>query len=157
LGPSAGRVWHAAALHRAGKAKWIFVAAGNQPGSGEQQVEADAVAEMLVTLGVPREAIHLERESRNTRENAANVKKLVEAAGAKRVLLVTSAQHMPRALQTFARVWGATHIEIVPSVTDVAIFDPYNTLDAWLPSAGGLANVTRAIKEYAGTLAVAIM
>lgn len=51
--------------------------------------------------GVPEEAILLESESGTTYENALYNRGLLEAHGLKRVLLVTSAWHMPRALATF--------------------------------------------------------
>ena len=73
------------------------MAGGNQPGQEHEQVEADAIVEMLGVLGVPREAIRMEGQSRNTRENAVNSLPLVQSLGARRVLLVTSAVHMPRA------------------------------------------------------------
>jgi uncharacterized SAM-binding protein YcdF (DUF218 family) len=53
MGPGSDRVWHAAALYRAGKAPLVLVAAGNQPHLQDQQVEADAIFEALVTLGCP--------------------------------------------------------------------------------------------------------
>src|SRR5439155_9010624 len=70
LSASSTRVWHAAALYRAGKARWVVAAAGNRPEHASEQTEADAIAQMLVQLGVPRSAILLEGASRTTRENA---------------------------------------------------------------------------------------
>lgn len=159
LGPAAGRVWHAADLYRAGKARWVVIAAGNQPGQEAQEPEAEAIARMLAVLGVPAGAIKLEGRSRNTRENAANAAALIQQIGAKRVLLVTSARHMPRALKTLANVWEkeSVHTELVPSVTDVSIPDPYYTLKAWLPSVQALEDVTATLKEYAGGWAVGII
>lgn len=157
MGPASHRVWHAAALFRAGKAKWVIVAAGNQPGSDEIQVEADAIAEMLVVLGVPRSAIRLEGASRNTRENAANVQHIVQRLRARRVLLVTSALHMPRAVKTFTKVWQSTNVILIPAVADVWSVDSGGSTWAWLPDAGSLTNVTAALKEYAGGLAIDMM
>jgi len=41
--------------------------------------------------------------SLNTYENAVNVREILDARGIRRVLLVTSAMHMPRALLIFKR------------------------------------------------------
>lgn len=156
LGPAAGRVWHTAQLYRAGKARWVIVAGGNQPGQELEQVEADAIVEMLGALGVPGGAIRMEGLSRNTRENAVNSLPLVQSVGARRVLLVTSALHMPRALKTFAAAWSGSGIELIPVTTDVEPEIPRFLLRPWIPDASALAFVTRIIKEYAGGIALAL-
>jgi uncharacterized SAM-binding protein YcdF (DUF218 family) len=158
LSRASTRVWHAAALYRAGKARWVVVAAGNRPEHGSEQVEADAIMEMLVQLGVPREAIVVERASRTTRENARNVLPALRRLGIRRVLLVTSAVHMPRALQTFARVWGAGAPELIPAVTDISgRADGLPSWELWLPSLEALLSVTNSLKEFAGMAALAII
>ena len=78
-------VWYAAALFRAGKASWVLVSGGNQPGADGMQGEAEAMRSMLLTLGVPASAVRLETLSRNTAENAQQSLGLIQAAGAKRV------------------------------------------------------------------------
>lgn len=158
LGPSAGRVWHAATLFRAGKARWIIVAAGNQPGHEGEQVEAEAVAEMLQVLGVPKQAIRLESGSRNTRENALHARPIIERLGVHRVLLVTSGMHMPRAMTIFTKAWADSNIELVPAPTDIAIAQrhPLSVEDCF-PNAGALLTVTRGLKEFAGILAYAMI
>ncbi len=157
LGPAADRVWHAAALYKAGKARWIVIAAGNQPDQADLQIEADAIADMLEALGVPRSAMARETTSRNTLENAANSRKIMEQLRLRRVLLVTSAQHMPRAVKTFRKVWAGSGLELLPASTDVEVTDPDRSPDilAWLlPSAGALAATTKLMREYGGLLAV---
>jgi uncharacterized SAM-binding protein YcdF (DUF218 family) len=156
--PSSTRVWYAAALYRAGKARWVVVAAGNRPEHADEQVEADAIQEMLVQLGVPASAIVLERSSRTTRENAANVLPELKRRGVRSVLLVTSAIHMPRALQTFVRSWGPDAPKVLPAVTDVRSPAAGSTpLQLWLPSLDALISVTRALKELAGMAVFAII
>lgn len=158
LGQSSSRIWHAAALYRAGKAKWIVIAGGNTPRFQQHQHEADAIADILVQLGVPARAIIRETASRNTRENARNTKSIVENMGAKRVLLVTSAQHMPRAMQTFVRTWTSPGVLLIPCVTDVRRgAGELSALRMWLPSLDSLVSVTRSLKEFAGMAALVIM
>lgn len=103
LGQAADRVWHAARLYHAGKAPLIIVSGGSLPWLGERQPEADAMLAFLVDLGVPAHAILLEGRSMNTRENALYTAELLAREGHERVLLVTSALHMPRAWRPFAR------------------------------------------------------
>jgi uncharacterized SAM-binding protein YcdF (DUF218 family) len=157
LHDASSRIWHAADLYRAGKAKWIVVAAGGERESEREQVEAEGIAEMLTTLGVPASAIHLDRDSRNTRENAANTRAIVQRLGAKRVLLVTSAQHMERASRTFAKVWANSNVLLISTPADVQIVETYYSADMWIPSPYSLLKVTKALREYAGTVALAII
>jgi uncharacterized SAM-binding protein YcdF (DUF218 family) len=158
LGPASSRVWHAAALYRAGKARWVVVAAGNRPEQATEQVEAEVIGQILFQLGVPRSAIVLEGESRTTRENARNVRPILDRLGVRRVLLVTSAQHMPRALQTFTKVWGPGGPQLIPAVTDVrGRAEPLNGAEVWLPSLDALLSVTKSLKEFAGMAALAII
>lgn len=158
LGPSAGRVWHAAALFRAGKAKWIVVAGGNQPDSEGEQVEADAISEMLQVLGVPKAAIRVETHSRNTRENALFTRTIVDRLGVRRVLLVTSGMHMPRALKTFNKLWANSNLDLLPASTDIAITKfVVLSINCLLPDPYSLLSVTSALKEYTGTIAYDMM
>jgi uncharacterized SAM-binding protein YcdF (DUF218 family) len=157
IGPSAGRVWQAAALYREGKAPWVIISGGNQPDSDGQQTEADAISEMLQVLGVPPKAIKSEGTSRNTRENAANIREVVREVRARRVLFVTSASHMPRALRTFERSWKADPVELVPVPTDVQVPGSLDSLKVWFPSLDALEGVTKALKEIAGMAAVAMI
>ena len=157
LNGASTRVWYAAELYRAGKAKWIVVAAGGAPDFPNQQAEADAIAEMLSTLGVPRSAIRLDAKSRNTRENALNARAIVDELGAPRILLVTSAQHMGRALKTFAKVWANSPNQIVAAPTDIEVTDSRISPFSWIPSPSALVGVSKALREYAGTAVLAIM
>jgi uncharacterized SAM-binding protein YcdF (DUF218 family) len=157
LAPAAGRVWHAAALYRAGKARWVIVAAGNRPNDTELQPETQAIGEMLQALGVPRQALRLDSNSRNTRENARQALREARAVGARSVLLVTSAIHMERAVRTFEREWQGEPIRLIPATTDYWMVGTRQGLDLWFPTASALGIVTSALKEYAGTVALTIM
>ncbi len=79
----------------------IIVASGGRSWSG--RLEADAIADELVRLGVPQEAIVRERESRNTRENARHTAELLRRRAVHHVVLVTCVWHMPRAAALFRR------------------------------------------------------
>jgi uncharacterized SAM-binding protein YcdF (DUF218 family) len=112
---------------------------------------------MLTTLGVPRTAIRLDAQSRNTRENAINARVILDRLGARRVLLVTSAQHIGRAMKAFEKVWPRYDNKPIPAPTDVEIVETANSLLLWIPSSSALSGVTKALKEYAGMAALAIM
>lgn len=65
--------------------------------------EADLVPELLARLGAMPERLILERESRNTHENAVLSKALAKPRPGEPWVLVTSAFHMPRAVGVFRR------------------------------------------------------
>ena len=151
FGAAVDRVWHAAALYRAGKVRWVLVIGGNQPGDEDVPPEAEAMAEVLRALGVPASALRLEGRSRNTRENAQLSLALARQVGAKRVLLVTSALHMPRALAVFQGVFAGSGVTIIPAATDAeALGDEPRGWAAWLPDARSLEWSSRSVKEVLG-------
>lgn len=155
---AADRVWHAGALYRAGKARWVLLTGGNQPGQQDRPSEAEAMREMLRVVGVPDDAMRLESRSRNTRENASFSVAMVKEVRARRVLLVTSALHMPRALTTFETAFSGTGVVFLPAATDAeALGDVPDPAAQWLPDANSLAWSSRAIKEYLGLLHVSVV
>jgi uncharacterized SAM-binding protein YcdF (DUF218 family) len=113
------RVLHAARLFRAGKAPVVVVSSGRLPWQTRGPAEAEGMSELLVELGVPREAIVREERSANTHDNCVFSKLLLDARGARDVLLVTSALHMPRALAT-CRTAG---LPVRPAPTDFHVAD----------------------------------
>jgi len=139
-------VLYAARLYRAGKAPLILASGGKLPwlqGGGE----AIIIKDLLVEWGVPTKAVLTETSSRTTRENALYIRELLERHGFQRILLVTSAMHMPRAMATFSNL----DIAVIPATTDITVVDKLNgnILD-WLPTAGALQLSSMAIKEYLG-------
>ncbi|MGH8126265.1 MAG: YdcF family protein [Rhodanobacteraceae bacterium] len=101
---------HLAGLQRvfAGVALWrripgarLVIAGGG--GSGRIR-EAVPMANLAMQLGVPAASVEIEDRSRNTWQNARNVAALTPPVP-KRIWLVTSAMHLPRALGAF-RAWG---------------------------------------------------
>ena len=142
---AADRVWYAARLFHAGKAPLLLLSGGSEPAATYS--EARAMAIFLQDLGVPPQAMVLEEMSRNTRQNAAFSATLLKSRGIDRILLVTSALHMPRALPLFA----AQGLQAVPAPTDFeANRSPPPGIQAWLPDALALDGSGRAIKEMVG-------
>ena len=98
LNQSVDRLWRAARLYRQGLAPRILVSGGSHTGTDGRPLmpEAEAMKQVLITLGVPAGAIDTEIRSRNTRDNAAESARQIGPG--QRVALVTSASHMRRAL-----------------------------------------------------------
>jgi uncharacterized SAM-binding protein YcdF (DUF218 family) len=147
LSSASNRILYAARLYRAGKVKRVLVSGGNLPWQKGIKPEAEFIRELLMEWGVPSSAIEVGTGSRNTFENALEVKEIWSRSRFNSALLVTSAAHMPRAMAVFR---GAG-LPVIASTTDVRIVELSSAiLLDWLPSAGGLATTTEAMKEWIG-------
>lgn len=103
LNEAAERYTEAVALaRRLPGARLIF--AGGSGGILTTEVpEAETAGRLFEALGVPRDRITLETQSRDTYENAQFTARMVKPGPNQRWLLVTSAWHMPRAIGCFRR------------------------------------------------------
>ena len=145
---AADRVWYAARLYRAGKAPLVIASGGAQPWEDQRYREAMVMQTLLADWGVPRDSVLLESRSANTFQNAKYTAALMDAKGLDRILLVTSAVHMRRALATFR----SAGVRAVPAATDYQVVNTNRTALDFTPTAGALAGSTTAIREYVGYL-----
>jgi uncharacterized SAM-binding protein YcdF (DUF218 family) len=157
LSEESDRVIYAAKLYREQKAPLIIASGGRIDWKGSGAPESADIATLLEFFGIPQEAIVQEPDSLNTYENAVNTRQILASRGIKRVILVTSAMHMPRSLSIFKR----QGIEAIPAPTDFLIserdFDELgNSTESILlnilPDAERLAKTTKALKEYIGII-----
>ena len=102
--------------------------------------------EILEVMGVPGRSMLLERSSRNTYDNALYTAVVLNNKNIKRILLVTSAFHMRRAVALFEK----QGFDVVPAPTDYQRLVAPRVLPGWLPSVDDLARTTIAIKEMVG-------
>lgn len=96
------------------QAKLVFsggAAGGHAPG---MPVEADVAAAVFAQLGLDPARVTYERTSRNTAENVRNSRTLIQPQPGEVWLLVTSARHLPRAVNSFA----AQGWEVLPYPVD---------------------------------------
>ncbi|MCL2523101.1 MAG: YdcF family protein [Betaproteobacteria bacterium] len=111
-----------------------------------RRAEADVIADVLENeFGI---AVRWrETRSRDTADNAVMSAELLQAAGIRRVVLVTQAFHMPRARRLFA----AAGVEVVPAPTELGQYRvwPESAL-GWLPQAGALHASYYALHEWLG-------
>ncbi len=149
------RVWYGASLYQSGKAPKIIVTGGRVAWRGAGDPESADLTKLLVVMGVPPADIIPEGESYNTYENAVNVKKILVAEHFNKILLVTSAMHMPRSLAIF-RHQG---IDTIAAPTDYRISELEATepnrqqesiILGLLPNEERFYHTTQAIKEYIG-------
>jgi|WetSurMetagenome_2_1015567.scaffolds.fasta_scaffold244356_1 uncharacterized SAM-binding protein YcdF (DUF218 family) len=122
-----------------------FIASGGivEPGT-RREPEAAVLAAGMARLGIPRGRILLETSSRTTREQAVNVAAMLGPRRTNRFLLVTTADHMPRAAATF-RERG---LQPVPSVSTFAMGNAPTIWHRLQPSLGALRQSDWACYEY---------
>ncbi len=148
LNDASDRVWHATRLYRAGKAPLVIASGGTLPWKDQRYREAPIMQTLLTDWGVSADSILLESNSANTYQNATYTAELVAKHGFDRVLLVTSALHMRRALATFR----SAGVPAVPAATDYQVVEEEQTMLDLAPDVGALSGSTAAIREYVGYL-----
>jgi uncharacterized SAM-binding protein YcdF (DUF218 family) len=124
------RVLEAARLHRLLGGVPIIATGGHGTAAYS---EAGLMAHQLEQLGVPADHIIKEEKSTNTRDHAMFVPPLLQERGIERFVLITSQQHIARALAAFRAV-GASP---VPSTPEVYVARG-RFLEMYLPSGVGL-------------------
>lgn len=137
------RVLATRALLLSGRAK-VAVLSGGALG-GPLKTEAENLAEVLKSLGVPEEQLVIEMKANNTRENAVLTKPVLEALGARQVVIVTSAFHMRRAVGCFRAVGLEVDTLPVDWRLREAGADPHLA-----PRSEYLAQTARALREWLG-------
>lgn len=135
------RVRYAAHLQRAAGLPALF--SGGSPYGGKP--EGQAMAEVMQELGgIARWA---ETRSRDTRENAEFSATMLHGEGIRRIVLVSHAWHLRRAVELFERQ-GFT---VIPAPMGFSRPMP-DGIAAWLPSADALLDSSLALKEWLGKL-----
>ena len=136
------RVRYAAKLHR--ETGLPLLVTGGKPDGGELS-EAETMRRVLTDeFGVPVRWV--EGESEDTRENARQSAAMLRQAGVTRVLLVTHAWHMPRAVRAFAQAG----IAVSPAPT---LFQRETlSLRDFLPHWKGMMKSSLALHEWIGML-----
>jgi uncharacterized SAM-binding protein YcdF (DUF218 family) len=138
------RLRYAARLHRATGLP-LLVTGGSV--FGEPVSEAELMQESLVRDFQVR-AAWVESRSRTTYENAVYSRAILEAAGIRRVFLVTHARHIPRALWAFRQAG----IEVIAAPTSYSVRGSRTTVLDFLPSMRGLSSSSAAAHEWTGLL-----
>jgi uncharacterized SAM-binding protein YcdF (DUF218 family) len=144
------RVLYGAHLYRQGKAPVVVCTGGS---SSSLRPQAEDMAELLEMLGVPEGAIVKESKALNTRQHVENLRSIFRDRGFKRILLVTSALHMPRSMGVFRR--GCPGLEFLPAPTDFLETDSvpepwYVRLQGVIPTPQNLCDFSVMAHEYFG-------
>jgi uncharacterized SAM-binding protein YcdF (DUF218 family) len=152
VGSDAGRVIAIAKLARAFPDARIVFSGGDASLFADEPSEADYLYPLLDSFGIARTRVDLESRARNTVENAVFTKDLVKPNPGERWLLVTSAQHMPRAIGCFRRIGFAVeaypvnwHTRLRGSLLPGTIFG------------SGLKQLDSVTREWIGLIAYRLM
>lgn len=148
------RIFYGAKLFHQKKAPLIIVTGGRIKWLGGDISEAQEMADILIKMDVPSNAILKENFAVNTYENAINVKPILQKFNINKVLLVTSAIHIPRSMMIFRK----QNINVIPAPTDFLVSKKSHFFDSsfevqiisFLPNSESLTRTTKAIKEYVG-------
>ena len=118
------RVRAAAELYRQGRVKYIVPSGGVRwDTNGEMMSEAEYMRSILLSEGVPEEAIVMENEATTTKENmiygALQMNRKTHFYSGKKVIIVSSEAHMKRSL-ALAKAFLPRFVEIsaYPSKTE---------------------------------------
>lgn len=157
---SAGdRVLYAVKLYQEGVAPILLLSGGDIDFLYDSpSTPADDMATLMEMIGIPRDQLLIQDASLNTQQDAEYSCAMIKERGYDKVILVTSAFHMPRSVALF-EAQGCT---VIPAPVDFSI-----TTDSWealthptieefiidlLPSYTHLSSFTKTMKEYIGML-----
>lgn len=131
----------------------VAFSGGLAPGSEPGPTEA-AIAERIAAREFGRPLRWTEDASRDTRENAIRSVALLAPQGIDRIVVVTHAYHMRRAMRNFERAVAAAGVtmRLTAAPMDVPTRSEMKVLD-WLPSASGFAQTRLVLHEWLGLLA----
>ncbi len=138
-------------LLSAGKARYLVFTGAKFSASPAVPSEGELLRQIARRRGVPDAAILVTERVVNTATEAQAVKKLASERGWRRILLVSSAYHMPRAMMLFNR--GGIEVVPVPSdfhVVGVGGWREQLSLIRFLPQGEGLFRSDTAAREYLG-------
>lgn len=149
-GAAADRFIQAVRLYKLGHIKKILITGGSGSIKRQEYKEADFVTIQLQEMGVPKQDILTENQSRNTYENALYSKKLLDSTNEKGpCLLITSAMHMKRSQQVFTKA-GITTVAYPCNFN--AINNPQEFLGSITPSHNAFTGWDNYLKEVVGLL-----
>jgi uncharacterized SAM-binding protein YcdF (DUF218 family) len=155
------RIIYAAQLYRNGAAPKILLTGGRVDwDKSRSSSEAEEMAALFNLMGVPADALLLETRSKNTYENALFTREILEKKGVNRIILITSAMHMPRSIALFEK----QGFQVLPAPTDYTVTrgnnkattsnvtwpDIQGLLIDLVPSVDHLVMTTDVLREYLG-------
>ena len=148
LSDSVERLEAGIVLMQAGKAPQLVFTGGRLPWENRARLEGEDSKAQAVLRGIPSDKILVTREVGNTADEARAVAELMQKHQWRRIILVTTAWHMPRAARLFKQAGVDCIIFPVDFRSDVR--RPLTMLD-FVPGADALRNTETALRECYGS------
>ena len=142
-------------LYQRGKIKKVMFCGGHGNVFSNTDPEGKYSADLAVRLKLPKRDIVVEGESKNTRQNAVNCKRILDSLKiTEPILLITSSLHMPRSIACFKKVG----IDVIPVCVDGKVGTHKWLLDyVFLPDAYTILSWNQVFHEAIGALVYKIM
>ena len=141
---AADRIFAGIELSKANKAPKIVLTGGKLPWSVGKP-EGEFLRDIAIKNGILAEQIRITENVQNTDQEARATVKLLENENPK-VILVTSAFHMPRA----KKVFEAAGLKVIPFAVDFRASANELTLMDFIPSANALKDTSFFVREMIG-------
>ena len=153
FGPAVDRILMGIDMIRRKQADYLVISGGSGELISSGLSEARVLKAFAIRFGVPEKKILIDPDSRNTRENALMTKALVKKYKLKKLALITSAFHMPRAMGCFRAV-GLSPVPI-----SVDYHEPADEKDfrRYLPSTGSMGLSAIMLHELSGIVAYGLL
>lgn len=135
------------ALFKENKAPTLIFTGGQLPWDVGDKTEGEYLKDEAILQGVPEEHIYVTRPVQNTAQEAEAVKALLNNENSK-IILVTSAFHMPRA----SKLFEANKLDVSPFPVDFKSANKKLTIMSFIPSTGGLDATFTGLREFLGRL-----
>ena len=136
-----GRVVEGVRLYKAIPGSKLLLSGG---GGFDPVPEAEVMAQIAVLLGVKPQDISLEKDSRDTPDQAEIIAQMI---GRGNFILVTSAAHMPRSMALFKK----RGMQPIPAPADFQVREAQGRQPArFFPKASSLLQAEIAVHEYLG-------
>jgi uncharacterized SAM-binding protein YcdF (DUF218 family) len=163
MGEAGDRLLTGVRLLRQGKAPLLITSGAqiNFNSNSPAPPEAISAKTLAIELGIPANKILINPDSRTTAEEAEAISNLGPKKNWNKIILVTSAIHMPRALASFKKKLAKTaQIEVIPVSCDFQLASRKNEgnlsftgiAKKLAPDAQDLYISTTVIKEYIGLI-----
>lgn len=136
----AARIARATGLH--------VYATGGKPLTHDAEAAGTIMRRWLIRFGVPGASVHAEVAADNTWQNAVYIKMLLDKQGIHRIVLVTSAWHIPRSVWCFKK----NGLDVIAAPTDYLTKRSVYDVRSFFPDWNVLADSGDVLHEYLGLL-----
>jgi uncharacterized SAM-binding protein YcdF (DUF218 family) len=134
------RCLRAAELYHEGERCTVIVSGGHADFSESAPSFAETMRQLLVQFGVSPLDLVVEEHSRTTQENACESKKLLDKRKLHKIILVTSTDHLPRAVACFRK----QGFDVIPCGCHYEATEPDSWILQLVPTPGA-ARINQAV------------